>query len=75
MRRIYDRNKQRAGAKRAIVAVGGNKDYTVRQLPELNHMLQTAETGSISEYKKIEKTMSPLALEIICDWILERTTP
>jgi pimeloyl-ACP methyl ester carboxylesterase len=54
---------------------GGNKDYTVRQLPELNHLLQTAETGSISEYRKIEETMSPLALKVISDWILERTEP
>lgn len=54
---------------------GGNKDYTVRELPELNHLLQTADTGSISEYVKIEETMSPLALGIICDWILERIAP
>jgi len=54
---------------------GGNKDYTVRQLPELNHLLQTAETGSISEYGKIEETMSQLALKAISDWILERTSP
>ncbi len=52
---------------------GGNKNYTVKELPSLNHLLQTAETGNISEYGKIEETMSPTALKIISDWILEQT--
>ena len=57
---------------RALKA-GGNKNYTVKELPNLNHLLQTAETGNISEYFKIEETMSPTALQIIGDWILEQT--
>jgi len=57
---------------RALKA-GGNKNYTVKELPGLNHLLQTAETGNISEYGKIEETMSPTALKIIGDWILEQT--
>ncbi len=57
---------------RALKA-GGNKNYTVKELPNLNHLLQTAETGNISEYGKIEETMSPTALQIIGDWILEQT--
>ena len=57
---------------RALEA-GKNKNYTVKELPDLNHLLQTAETGSISEYGKIEETMSPTALKLIGDWILEQT--
>ena len=60
---------------RAIIKAlkaGGNKIYTVKELPNLNHLLQTAETGSISEYGKIEETMSPTALQVIGDWILGR---
>ncbi|UCC41730.1 MAG: alpha/beta hydrolase [Candidatus Aminicenantes bacterium] len=57
---------------RALKA-GGNKNYTVKELPDLNHLLQTAETGNISEYFKIEETMSPTALQIIGDWILKQT--
>ena len=57
---------------RALKA-GGNKNYTIKELPGLNHLLQTAETGNISEYGKIEETMSPTALQIIGDWILEQT--
>lgn len=57
---------------RALKA-GGNKNYILKELPSLNHLLQTAETGNISEYGKIEETMSPTALKIIGDWIQEQT--
>jgi hypothetical protein len=67
--------KENLRATGEALKTGGNKDYFVRELPELNHLLQTAETGSISEYGRIEETMSPLALRIISDWILERTLP
>ncbi|KKH92026.1 hypothetical protein EO95_00820 [Methanosarcina sp. 1.H.T.1A.1] len=52
---------------------GGNKDYTVKELPGLNHIFQTAQTGSPSEYSAIEETISPTALEVIGDWISEHT--
>ena len=52
---------------------GGNKDYIVKELPGLNHLLQTAKTGSPLEYAKIEETISPDALEIIGNWISEHT--
>lgn len=52
---------------------GGNEDYTVQELPGLNHLFQTAQTGSPSEYAAIEETISPTALEVIGDWISEHT--
>jgi hypothetical protein len=52
---------------------GGNKHYVVKELPKLNHLFQTAKTGALSEYAKIEETVSPTALELIADWILEQT--
>jgi len=52
---------------------GGNEDYTTLELAGLNHLFQSAETGAVSEYARIEETISPSALEIIGDWILERT--
>ncbi|MEE9436076.1 MAG: alpha/beta hydrolase [Candidatus Adiutricales bacterium] len=48
-------------------------DFTIMELPGLNHLFQTAETGLISEYGKIEETFSPAALKIIGDWITDRT--
>lgn len=52
---------------------GGNNNYTIKELSGLNHLFQTAETGSLSEYAKIEETISPTALKIMSDWILEQT--
>ena len=49
-----------------------NKDVTIKELEGLNHLFQTAETGSAQEYAKIEETFSPTALVLIKDWILER---
>ncbi|MCK5572972.1 MAG: alpha/beta fold hydrolase, partial [Bacteroidetes bacterium] len=51
---------------------GGNTDVTVKMLPGLNHLFQTAETGNIAEYSIIEETISPAALVIISEWILSR---
>jgi uncharacterized protein len=52
---------------------GGNQEFTVRELPGLNHLLQTCKTGSPTEYGQIEQTMAPSALELIGDWIVKRT--
>jgi fermentation-respiration switch protein FrsA (DUF1100 family) len=53
---------------------GGNADFTVRELPGLNHLFQTAKTGAVDEYARIEETMSPRALETIAQWIQSRLT-
>ncbi|HEY9167141.1 MAG TPA: alpha/beta fold hydrolase [Candidatus Kryptonia bacterium] len=52
---------------------GGNKDYTIKLLPGLNHLFQDAKTGSPKEYSQIEETFSPQALKIMGDWIVERS--
>ena len=51
---------------------GGNPDATLRTLPRLNHLFQTAGTGSPTEYATITETMSPLALDAVSSWIRER---
>ena len=56
-----------------VLKAGGNKDYTVKEMPGLNHLFQTAKTGSPTEYTKIEETISPAALELIGNWISEHT--
>ena len=48
---------------------GGNSSYTIKELSEMNHLFQTAVTGSPAEYAKIEETISPIALEIIGKWL------
>ena len=51
----------------------GNKDVTTRELPQLNHLFQHAESGTPAEYGAIEETISPEVLQIIGDWIDKRT--
>jgi uncharacterized protein len=53
----------------AALAAGHNRDFAVEKLTGLNHLFQTAKTGSVSEYGQIEETMSPRALRTIADWI------
>jgi uncharacterized protein len=61
------------GAIEAALREGGNPDFTVRELPGLNHLFQTATTGAPMEYAQIEETMSPKAMDMVARWILERT--
>lgn len=53
----------------AALNSGRNNHYTLKTLPGLNHMFQTAQSGSPLEYDKIEEIMAPAALECIVDWI------
>ena len=48
---------------------GGNKNFRIKKLANLNHIFQTCETGAESEYGTIEETMSPAALKEIGNWI------
>jgi len=62
-------SKQNVPAIRAALEAGGNRNIEIVELPGLNHLLQTAPTGSPSEYGQIEETMAPLALEKIATWL------
>jgi pimeloyl-ACP methyl ester carboxylesterase len=50
-------------------ALAGHPDVQVMELPDLNHVLQTARTGSAIEYAEIEETIAPAALDLIGDWV------
>ena len=65
--------KENLAAIEKALKAGGNNNYTIKELPGLNHLFQTAQTGAISEYARIEETISPTALKIMSDWILEQT--
>jgi uncharacterized protein len=53
-------------------ATAGNRDVTIRELPGLNHLFQTARTGGLGEYAEIEETMAPVVLETVAAWIKAR---
>lgn len=41
----------------------------IRKMPSLNHCMQHADTGDLSEYSEIKETISPDVLQIILDFI------
>ncbi|GAB2622297.1 hypothetical protein [Belliella aquatica] len=41
---------------------GGNKKYKVMELENLTHLFQECKTGKMNEYKEIEHTMFPIAM-------------
>lgn len=53
-------------------ALADNPDVTIHELDGLNHMFQTAATGSFGEYADIEETMSPVVLGLVANWINAR---
>lgn len=50
----------------------GNKNFETVEFPGMNHLLQTAKTGSVSGYGQIEETISPKVLDKMIEWILRR---
>jgi len=63
---------QNLPAIRKALEEGGNKHFEADELPGLNHLFQTAKTGSPAEYAQNEETMSPVALEKMSSWILKQ---
>lgn len=56
----------------AALKSGGNKNYTIKSFPRLNHLFQTSQSGSPGEYNEIEETIAPIVLETVADWIIKR---
>ena len=52
---------------------GGNTSFEIVEMPGLNHLFQQATTGAISEYREIEETFNPAAMEKIAGWIHAQT--
>lgn len=65
--------KENLSAISEVLKSAGNKDHTVVELPGLNHLFQTSQSGLPAEYAQIEETISPSVLQVIADWILKHT--
>jgi hypothetical protein len=63
--------KENLGAIEKALTESGNKNFKTMELPKLNHLFQTCETGAIDEYIRIEETISPVVLEILKEWVLD----
>lgn len=66
-------HKENLGAIAAALKAAGNTDVETVELPGLNHLFQTANTGAVSEYSVIEETIAPAALQRIGDWLVRHT--
>ena len=71
---LQDPYKENLNTIEKELKVSGNNNYVVRELPSLNHLFQTTQTGAISEYASIEETISPIVLKLIGDWIFEQSS-
>jgi hypothetical protein len=58
---------------RKALETSGNTNVEIDELSGLNHLFQTAKTGSPNEYAQIEETISPVALDKVASWILKQT--
>lgn len=56
-----------------ILKAAGNTQATVKTLPNLNHLFQNADTGSVAEYGQIEETFDVDALKLMVDWVVEHS--
>lgn len=63
--------KQNLPAIQAALIAAGNTDFTVREMPGLNHLFQKCKKCTVQEYGELEETFSPDALQVIGDWILK----
>ena len=45
------------------------KNFVTKELSGLNHLFQECKAGSPDEYGEIEQTFSPIALEVVLNWI------
>ena len=55
--------------------LAGSPDATVHTFPGLNHLMQPATTGTLSEYATIETTIAPEVLTYVTEWLTRRFPP
>ena len=55
------------------LSAGGNSDFTVAELPGLNHLFQKCKACTLGEYATIKETFAPEALHSLGDWLVRHT--
>ncbi len=53
----------------SIMDADTSKNFTLKSYPDLNHLFQECQTGTVQEYGQIEQTISPEVLNDIAEWI------
>ncbi len=55
------------------LTAGGNKNFEVHKLDNLNHLFQETDgPGLVTEYGRLEETFSPVALNLMSDWLTKQ---
>ena len=54
---------------RQHISENGNKNVTIKVYPQLNHLFQTCEKGTLAEYGQLEETINPEVLKDMTEWI------
>ncbi len=65
--------KENLQAIEKILTESGNNNFKTMEIEGLNHLFQESETGLPTEYVTIEQTFSPKVLEIMINWIKNKT--
>ena len=55
---------------RKALTKGNNINFSIYEIPNLNHLFQECESGEMYEYSAIAQTIAPSVLQQISDWIL-----
>ncbi|MDO6711579.1 alpha/beta fold hydrolase [Aliiglaciecola sp. 2_MG-2023] len=55
-----------------LLTANNHADFTIKSLPNLNHLFQNADTGLPNEYASIEQTMDTHVLVLMAEWINAR---
>lgn len=53
----------------AALKRGGNEQFRTVAIPKVNHLFQTAATGSPAEYQTVEESVSPAVLDLLGNWL------
>jgi uncharacterized protein len=53
----------------AALRAAGNRDYSIVEIPGLNHLFQTAIGIPPAEYSRIDEIIAPAALDVVTRWI------
>lgn len=61
--------KENLKAIKKVFRKAKNKNVTIKEMPDLNHLFQESDTGLPHEYQSIEQTYSPDMLEEVLNWL------
>ncbi len=62
-------SSQNLPAVRSALLAGKTKTFQTTELPGLNHLFQTCNKCTVTEYGQLDETIAPLALQTITDWL------